>query len=88
MCLPLPDPVQDAHLGQHGQVDGAAEVDGVAATAQLRRAFHHGRPEPLPGEPPGQGGTGHARAGDQDASVLPGSVTRGYVGHGWYHTNV
>jgi hypothetical protein len=86
--LPFPDPVQDAHLGQYGQVGGAAEVDRVAAAAQPRRAFHHGGAEPVPGEPPGQGGAGHARAGDQDALVLQGSVLHGCVGHGWYHTNV
>jgi len=74
MGLPLLDPAEDAHLRQHGQVGGAAEVDRVAAAAQLRRAFHDGRAEAVPGEPPGQGGAGHARAGDQDASVLQGSV--------------
>jgi hypothetical protein len=64
--LPRPDLVQDAHLGQHVQVDGAAEVDGVAAVAQTGRAFDDGGAEPVPVEPVGERGTGDARAGDQD----------------------
>ena len=72
------DLVQEAHLGQHGQVSRAAEVHRVPAAAQLRGALHHGRPEPTAPQPVRQGGPGHARARDEDVLVL----------HAWDHTNV
>ncbi|GDY50942.1 hypothetical protein SVIO_015650 [Streptomyces violaceusniger] len=45
---------------------GAADVDGVAATAQCGRLLDEGDREAVPAEPVGQRGTGDAGAGDQD----------------------
>ena len=67
--LPGPDRVQEAHLGQHAQVGGAAEVDRVAAAAQLGCPLDHRGTEAVPAQPPGEGGPGDTSAGDQDVSV-------------------
>jgi hypothetical protein len=67
--LPGLDRVQDAHLGQHTPVGSAAEVDRVAAAAQLRCPLHHRGMKAVTAQPPGEGGPGDAGAGDQDVSV-------------------
>jgi hypothetical protein len=54
--LLIPDLIQQAHLGQHGQMRGATEVHRVPAAAQRRRLLHHGRVEPPPSQPVRQGG--------------------------------
>jgi hypothetical protein len=71
------DLVEQAHPLEHGQVDGAAEVHGVAAVAEGGGALDDGGLEAGAPQPVGQRGSGDARAGDQDGSGHTGSVTAG-----------
>ncbi len=64
-----PDPaevVEHTHAFQHGQVGGAAEVDGLAAAAQSRGRLGHRHLEAVPAEPECQRRSGDAGSGDQD----------------------
>jgi hypothetical protein len=60
------DRLEQSHPTQHVQVDGTAEVDGVATVADRRRAFDDRRGEAVPPKPVRQGRAGDASARDED----------------------
>ncbi|GAA2841567.1 hypothetical protein GCM10020220_033170 [Nonomuraea rubra] len=64
--LGLADRVEDAHAGQDLQLGRAAEVDRLAARADVGGALDDGGVVAVAGQPVGQGGAGYACAGDED----------------------
>jgi len=66
MGLARSDLVRHAHLFQHPHMGRPAEIHRLAAVADRRRTLDHGGLEAVVRQPPGQGRTGDAGAGNQD----------------------